>query len=137
MEKHVLAQLRRHEGLRLMPYECSAGEMTIGYGRNLDSNGISQTEADLFLYNDYIKCLNETKSFVFYDRLNDARKGVIINMLFNLGLPRLNSFKKFLAAVSRCDYEHAGYEMLDSKWARQVGARAIELAEQMKTGEWQ
>ena len=55
-------------------------------------------------------------------------------MLFNLGLPRLKTFKKFLAACEAGDFDLASVEMLDSKWASQVGNRAIELSEQMKAG---
>lgn len=58
-------------------------------------------------------------------------------MHFNIGLARLKGFAKALAAIERGDYKTAAAEMLDSKWARQVGKRASELAKQMETGQWQ
>ncbi|MCY4044388.1 MAG: glycoside hydrolase family protein [Cellvibrionales bacterium] len=138
MFKELLAQLRVHEGRRLQVYHCTGGKLTIGYGRNIEDNGISEKEADLLLYNDVINCVQEAnRSFDFYSRLNDPRKAVIINMLFNLGLSRLRGFKKFLAAVAAGDYKTAAAEMLDSRWAKQVKGRAIQLANQMEKGEWQ
>lgn len=57
-------------------------------------------------------------------------------MCFNLGIAGLLKFKKFIAAVNDGFFELAAKEMLDSLWAKQVGNRAIELSEQIKTGEW-
>ena len=71
-----------------------------------------------------------------YDLLNPARRAVLVNMAFNLGRARLRSFRHMLRAVRRREYSRAAHEMLDSKWARQVGNRATELAEQMRTGRW-
>ena len=58
----------------------------------------------------------------------------MINMCFNLGLSRLLNFKNFLEAVESKDYVKAGVEMLDSKWATQVGPRATRLKNMMIEG---
>ena len=130
--------LIRHEGLKLKPYHDTVGKLTIGIGRNLDNNGISKAEALHLLENDLKVCVIDAKE-VFgaqWGKLNDVRQEVILNMLFNLGRPRFLGFKKCIAAIKDERWADAAVEMLDSKWARQVGNRAQELAEAMETGEW-
>lgn len=126
--------LVRHEGLRLYPYEDSVGKVTIGIGRNLDDKGISKDEAYMMLRNDIAEVQVEAYTLSWYRHLNEARKLVIENMLFNIGMTRLLGFKRMIAAIERKDFERASDEMLDSKWAAQVGSRAIELARIMELG---
>lgn len=128
-------QLKRHEGLRLKPYLCPAGKLTIGYGRNLDDSGISEAEAEAMLDNDITKFQRQvTEALPWTKSLDEARLGVLINMAFNLGTPGLLQFKKTLAAIEAGYYAKAAAMMLQSKWAKQVGSRAKELSEQMRTG---
>lgn len=127
--------IKKHEGLKLKPYKCTSGKLTIGYGRNLDDNGITGSEAEALLYNDVQNCYAECVKFLFWNTLNEARQAVLLDMCFNLGISRLKGFKKMLAALKGGDYEKVAKEMLDSKWAFQVKKRATELAEIMKTGE--
>jgi len=138
MKDKLQHQLIKHEGLRLKPYICTAGKLTIGVGRNLDDNGIAEHEALAMLESD-IKKINSSLPFQFpyYTELNNARRAVLINMAFNLGIGGLLKFKDMLASIKDNDFEQASYEMLDSKWSKQVGHRAQELAKQMLTGEWQ
>jgi lysozyme len=70
------------------------------------------------------------------EALDGARFGVLVNMTFNMGLPKLIGFEKMLLAVRAKDYEMAAVEMLASRWSEQVGDRALRLAEQMRTGRW-
>ena len=126
-------RIKKHEGLRLKPYTCPAGYLTIGYGRNIEENGISEIEAAYLLDNDINNCRAEcNKNFSWFDKLDTIRQDVIVEMDFNLGIKRLKKFKKMLAACSRKDYETAAREMLNSLWARQVGKRAETLADIMK-----
>lgn len=129
------AMLRRHEGVRLKPYLDTVGKTTIGIGRNLDDVGISDAEADFLLSNDIVRIQAEAERFPWFAGLNDARKVVILDMVFNLGLTRFRDFQKLQGALSRGDYAEAAWEMEDSAWARQTGGRAYELAQIMKTGE--
>jgi len=132
-----MEQIKRHEGLRLKPYRCTANKLTIGYGRNIEDAGISENEAELLLSNDIARCAKEVEKHVkAFNKLNDARQSVLINMCFNLGINGLLKFKKFLTAVNDGFFDLAAKEMLDSRWVKQVGSRAIELSEQMKTGAW-
>lgn len=125
------------EGLRLKPYRCTAGKLTIGYGRNLDDVGISQAEADMLFERDFAMAESEVKRLckefgIDVDNLIEQRFYVLTDMMFNLGYTRLSKFKKFLYALKTGSYEAAANEMLDSNWAKQVGNRAIKLSTLMK-----
>lgn len=127
--------LMKHEGLRLKPYRCTAGKLTIGVGRNLEDVGISAQEAQELLDNDIFKVQKQAaESFDWYFDLNKARRDVIVSMIFNLGLEGFRGFKKTIKHIVDKEYEAASEEMLNSKWAQQVGKRAYELSEMMRTG---
>ena len=130
----LIASVKRHEGIRLKMYKCAAGKNTIGYGRNLDDVGISLDEAELMLKHDLENAEQDAKRFTVYEKLNQVRKDVLIEMVFNLGYSRLSGFKKMFAALERKDYDEAANQMLDSKWARDVGERARTLAYFMRIG---
>ena len=131
----LIEELKRDEGVKFKPYHCSADKLTIGVGRNLEDVGISESESDFLLANDIDNCVSELeRTFNWYSNLSDVRKRVMINMCFNLGLSRLLNFKKFLSAIEAADWEEAGVQMLDSKWARQVGPRATRLKDMMVEG---
>ena len=132
----IKAQLVRHEGLRLKPYRCTAGKLTIGIGRNLDDRGISQREAYVLLENDIQNCEKQLLDEIpeIYNGLDDVRKSVLLNMCFNLGIKGLLEFKNTLTFIAAGDWERAANGMLASKWAKQVGKRAIELSELMRKG---
>jgi len=138
MDRQLLrSQLERHEGLRLKPYLDTATppRLTIGYGRNLDDVGITREEADYLLATDIERVERELDTIDEYVALDRIRQTVIANMTFNLGFHGLMQFKRMWAAISRKDYAAAAHEMLNSRWSRQVGARSVELAEIMRTGE--
>ena len=132
----IKAQLVRHEGLRLKPYRCTAGKLTIGFGRNLDDCGISQTEAYLLFENDIQNCEKQLIDEIpeIYNPLDEVRKSVLLNMCFNLGIGGLLGFNNTLAFIAAGDWERAANGILASKWAKQVGRRAIELSELMRKG---
>ena len=134
---NLIAQLKRHEGLELMPYKCTSGKTTIGVGRNLEDIGITEQEAELLLLNDIGRVKQELVNDQWYMDLDPVRKAVIENMSFNLGYPTLKKFQNMISSISQGDYETASKEMLNSRWSKQVGQRSIELAEQMRTGQWQ
>jgi lysozyme len=128
---------RLHNGNHAM-YECPAGYWTIGYGRNIQNNGISENEAERMLHNDLGNSLRVLEANVScWSELDSVRKGVLIDMCFNMGWGTFSKFKKMLAALENKDYEEAAKQMQDSAWFRQVGHRAIKLITAMRTGEWQ
>jgi lysozyme len=125
--------IMRHEGLRLKPYRCPAGKLTIGYGRNIEDNGITRDEA-LFLLRNDLAAARETLDELGLD-LDPVRQAVLLDMLYNLGAVRFRRFRIMLQAVRAGDFERAAREMLDSRWSHQVGMRAVELAEMMRSGQ--
>ncbi|MDD2229181.1 MAG: glycoside hydrolase family protein [Candidatus Cloacimonetes bacterium] len=134
--ERIREQLVRHEGLRLKPYRCTAGKLTIGIGRNLDDCGISQTEAYVLMENDIQNCEKQLLDEIpeIYKALDEVRKSVLLNMCFNMGIGGLLGFNNTLAFIAAGDWERAANGMLASKWAKQVGRRAIELSELMRKG---
>lgn len=125
------------EGLRLKPYRCSAGKLTIGYGRNIEDIGISKEEAYMMFESDFNRAMEDAKKLceafnINYRHLSESRFYVLTDMMFNLGYDRLSKFKKMLTALSKSDYDSAAKEMLDSKWAKQVGKRATFLESLMR-----
>jgi lysozyme len=128
------AQLREHEGVRLMPYTDTVGKTTIGVGRNLSDNGISQATCDQMLDEDIGHALEDLQTFAWFAELDEVRQRVLIDMVFNIGLTRLRGFTRMLTAVESGDYDEAATQMLDSRWAAQVVQRAARLAGMMRTG---
>lgn len=122
----------RHEGYRQHIYRCPAGKLTIGYGLNI-SAGLPRDEAALLLEYRLNKIDEQlARTLPFYPKLSAIRQDVLCDMAYNLGVAGLMGFKRMLAAVEVGDYQLAAAEMLDSKWARQVGRRATELADLMR-----
>ena len=122
--------LEKHEGLRLTVYIDSVGKATIGIGRNLVDRGISREEAYYMLYNDINYFRSELqKKLPWFDSQPDDVKTVMIDMAFNLGIYGFLNFKNTLKHIQNKEYKLASEDMLNSLWAKQVGVRAIELAD--------
>ena len=131
----LLDQIKHHEGLRLKPYKCTAGKLTIGYGRNLEDRGITKYEAELLLSHDISQITEQLSSALeFWRLLDEPRRAVLVNMAFNIGVHGLLKFKKTLSLIESGDYSSASIEMMDSKWAKQVPSRALDLSVQMDLG---
>lgn len=129
------ARLMKSEGLRLSPYQDTVGKITIGWGRNLSDVGITESEAIMMLDHDILIAERDTlRALPWTSSMDGVRFGVLVDMAFNMGITRLLTFKNTLAAVQARNYAKAAEHMLDSKWARQVGQRAVDLAEIMKKG---
>ena len=132
--------LRKHEGVRDKVYLCSAGYETIGVGRNIseDGLGLSDDEIDYLLSNDIKRVREElTEEYYWFAGLAEARPDAMIDISFNLGQTRLRGFVKSLEAMAREDFDTAADEFMDSKWSEQVGDRAVEVTEIIRTGEYQ
>jgi len=137
--------LRRHEGEvknsagRHIVYDCPAGHATIGIGRNVSESGLglSDIEVEFMLEEDTARCAKELGgAFNWFSDLNEARRDAMIDLVFNIGLTRLNGFKKALAAMADANYDLAAAEFMDSKYASQVKDRAIEICAMIKTGKY-
>lgn len=127
--------LVRHEGLRLYPYTDTVGKLTIGVGRNIEDRGITAEEAAFLLDNDITFVFQQLskRAVGVFTSLDEVRQHVLLDMAF-MGIEKVLGFRKMWKAIERRDFEAAAREMLDSKWATQVGVRATELAAMMKDG---
>ena len=135
--ENILEFIGRHEGFRSKPYRCTAGKLTIGFGRNLDDVGITKEEAEYLLLKDIEKAekgLYEIFNRSFFKSLPGERRHVLIDMMFNLGQTRFSKFKNMIEAVKNMQFGLAADEMEDSQWYNQVGNRAKELVRIMREG---
>jgi len=140
MANELIEMLKRHEGVRSHVYLCSAGYETLGVGRNISESGlgITEDEIDFLLINDITRVKQElTDTYFWFPALNEARQDAMIDICFNLGLTRLRGFVNALEAMSREQFDIAADEFMDSRWATQVGNRAVEVTEMIRTGEYQ
>ncbi len=130
------ARVKQSEGWRAKVYTCPAGKLTIGYGFNVEDTELPKEVAELWLtmiLAETEQSLLNSKNGYIFKELSPERKGVLIDMAYNLGLTGVLRFKKMWAALCASDYTEAARQMLDSKWADQVGQRAYHLAETMRT----
>lgn len=133
VDYQLIQALKVDEGYEAKPYRDTQGKLTIGIGRNLDDVGISPAEADMLLQNDIDSAMRSLD--IIYPsarKLDQARYHVLVNMTFNMGINKMRQFKKMFAALDQHDYETVSQEMLNSRWAKQVGKRAVRLARIMK-----
>lgn len=134
----IFEQLERDEGRRNRAYQDSRGIWTLGVGHNLESTPVSNAVIDMILRDDVAAKATELEQRLPWVRsLSEPRYGALLNMAFNLGVNGLLGFRRMLAAMQAGLWEDAAREMLDSTYARQVGARAERLAEQLRTDRWQ
>jgi lysozyme len=128
-------QLVNDEGIRLKTYRDTVGKLTIGVGRNLDDVGISTAEAMALLANDLAHVASQLDAALpWWKSMTDDRQQALANMCFNMGLGTLLTFKTTLGLMQSGNYSAAADAMLNSKWAKQVGARAVRIANQVKGG---
>ena len=128
-------QLVQHEGLRLKPYTDTVGKLTIGVGRNLTDNGVSELEAEGMCIRDMDdEDADLDRNVAWWREMSEPRQMVFVDMCFNLGWPRFSQFRRMLASAEDGDYATAADEMIDSRWARQVGTRADLLETMMRNG---
>jgi lysozyme len=134
-------QLIAHEGMELRLYKCPAGKWSIGAGRNLQDRGITEDEARHLLNNDIRISIDElTNTFRWFTRLDETRQAAMVELHFNLGLSTLRTFRKTLglmeaAAAGSVAWHDVGRELLNSKWADQVGRRSQVIADMLIIGD--
>lgn len=142
----TLRLIELEEGYREKSYYCSEMYPTIGIGkrigqykqslRDFDLISVPKSVAYAWLEHDLQTIVNQCKSFDWFDRLNQARKDVIISMVYQLGFDGFNKFKKTIKLISEGKFVEAGQEMLDSKWAKQTRDRAYRHSKVMAVGDW-
>lgn len=124
----------KHEGLRLFPYLDTVGKLTIGVGHNLTDNGITANQAAMLLYDD-IKQVTDLldRKLPWWKALDEVRQRALANMTFNL-MGKILDFHNMLAYLQAKEWDKAAESLLASKFATQVGKRASDLAEMIRTG---
>jgi lysozyme len=157
-KEKLLEELVKHEGVRLQVYQDTLGIDTIGVGRNLEDRGISKeeldeldiptidhvyeygiTEADaMVLAENDVQIVEEEllRAHPCVEDLDAVRQLVLVDMAFNMGVPRLCKFVKMWNAIHEKKFDIASKEMLDSRWANQVKSRSVKLANAMHNGEF-
>lgn len=134
-DETLLEMLKRHEGLENYPYLCPAGSMTIGYGRNLEANGISDEEAMILLVHDLDNALKDVnRVFPNFHKMTKNRRNALTNMMFNLGYQRFLTFRKMISAILDSDWDRASEEAKHSKWFKQVRTRGAEIVKMLEAG---
>ena len=134
MIKKIKKLLIKHEGLKLKPYICPAGKLSIGVGRNIEDNGISKDEAMYLLENDIKRCEKELREiFPKYDELPENVKIGLIDMIFNMGKPKFLTFKKMIRAIKERDFKKAAKEAKNSRWCEQVKSRCEDVYELLRS----
>jgi lysozyme len=134
-KEELIKLIKKHEGLRLRPYQDTVDKWTIGWGRNLSDRGITEDEAEMMLMNDIDRSIYDLNYHLpWWTNLDCTRQMVMVDMCFNLGIFGLLTFKNTLSAIRQGDYPEASIQMMESKWAEQVGNRAKELSDMMRTG---
>ena len=132
-ETILYERIRVGEGLRLNLYKCPANKWSIGYGHNLEDNGITRDVAEILLNKDITNAkLDLYNNFPWVKNLDYERQYVLVEMVYNLGIKKFKGFKKMLAACQKGEWDKAANEMLDSDWHKQVKSRAESLADIMK-----
>ena len=138
MDDKLVGLIMKHEGLRLFPYKCTAGKLTIGIGRNIQDRGISRDEAMYLLNNDIQLSIRELSHYDWFLKLDEVRQGALIELHFNIGLAKLLKFKNMISFIESGYYANASTQLLKSLWASQVGEnRSKDMAYRLKNGKYQ
>lgn len=149
MSDESIALHKKYEDFRNLVYDDATGKPigpgstlighpSIGYGRALDVAGILPSEGDILCANSDKDAENDLK-LIFaarWDGIGNARQAALIDMRYGLGAGGFREFHRMITALFNQKWDEAAVEMLNSKWARQVGQRANDLAQMVKSGEW-
>ena len=147
----IAGRLVEHEGLKLSPYVCPSGKLTIGVGRNIEDNpltpkekracgdyehGITRNMAMYLLRNDVERCLKDLRGLDCWHCIDVERQYALLDMCFQLGFAGLKKFKKMLKALEIKDFKLASFHCLDSAYAKQVPVRSKRIAKLIREGKW-
>jgi lysozyme len=136
LKKQVIA----NEGVRKTAYKDTLNNWTIGVGHLIKlpneeyllDKELTDLEVDQIFVTDLNQAIDDARKFIDADSIPDEAFEVIVDMAFNLGLPKLLKFKNFQQALKDKDFVKASEEMLDSRWAKQLPNRSKRLAEIMR-----
>ena len=138
----IKTRIKDHEGYRLEPYKDTLGYLTGGWGHKILSGEevpISKEGWQSLFDDDFNiavkganKLIQEKIPHLLMLGLTEAElsliEGVLVEMVFQMGRPRVSKFKKMFNAIDEADWNKAADEMLDSRWAKQTFERALNLS---------
>jgi lysozyme len=136
LKKQVIA----NEGIRKTAYKDTLNNWTIGVGHliklpdeeYLIDKELTDLEVDQIFVTDLNQAIDDARKFIDADSIPDEAFEVVVDMAFNLGLPKLMAFQNFQQALRDKDFVKASFEMLDSLWAKQLPNRSKRLAKIMR-----
>jgi len=136
----LLESVKKHEGFRNSVYNDTLGKRTVGYGHLCvedhweDNKPYDKKYLEEILEKDLQYAINQGEGMCKDLKISDDAKFLIIEMIFQLGSAGVQKFRKMWEALKEDppNYFEAHVQMLDSRWAKQTPARAIEMAEQMQ-----
>ena len=135
----IVGLLKKHEGSvvrsgRHRVYMDTTGHLTIGWGRNLTDNGISDSEATHMLMNDINQVIHQlNEKYSWFQLLDPVRQAAVVDMGYNLGTKELSKFRA-MQLIGEGKYKESAISMLQTKWATQVKGRAVEISRIIETG---
>lgn len=134
--QRLIDELVSDEGVRLKAYRDTAGNITVGVGRNVTGKGLSSREAFELLDHDVDEAVADLAgSFPWFVLLDATRQRAVVNLRFNVGAQRFRMFKKFIAAMAAGDYAEAEQQLVTSRWITQVQpSRSLRVRRQIATG---
>ena len=128
----IVDMLKRHEGLRLNPYHCSANKLTIGIGRNLEDRGITESEAFYLLHGDINLVQEElTKNWGVWRTFPEKARLVCIDMTFQMGITGFMKFRETRKLMELGKWLEASEEVLRSRYSIQTPNRALYNSRQL------
>ena len=130
------------EGVKYEIYRCSEGYPTAGIGHLITEwdeeyfdkpvgTKVTEEQVAKWFMADLSVAINDMNQFTEGMNVDENVRECVTEMAFQLGLPRLNKFKKFKQALLDNDIKTAQAEMKDSLWYRQTTNRADRLIEKL------
>jgi lysozyme len=130
-------RLIKDEALRLKPYLDTVGRITAGIGRNLSAKGVGQAACDMWFAEDVAEALSGAEAYPWFTGLDQSRRQVVVCMIFNMGAEAFDEFDGTHDALAAHNWQSASDHMLATKWAQQVGNRALIYARIVRLGIWE
>lgn len=146
-------EIDSQEGERAAPYKDSRGLWTVGEGRCLETAPLTGAEWKYLLDNGLIDVNLEkagadwlegqiidaitaklAATFSWWPTITQARRDALIDMAYQMGVPKLLTFSQMLRAITYQDWPTVYEQALASDWAQQTPARAQQVAAQLRDG---
>ena len=136
----VKNRIKKHEGFRSKVYRDTLNKRTVGYGHLCveewweDDKEYPDAQLDRIFDKDFDKAKDGASKLYEGCEISDIAKGLIIEMVFQLGPTGVKKFRNMWNALKQTppQYDVAATEMMDSRWAKQTPSRAKELSSIMR-----